>query len=157
MLAAFMATIQRDTTECVCVPGTVNLSAMVLSATHPHSCVYNRLWLWYRYNWLWACVYFRGGAWAGGEATLAIQRLPAGAQWVPAAAPQATQVPLHSHVTPTWMPKSCGEQGEGRAEEGENNDKEWDRSSTEKQTKSFFQFVLLDEGLFLKDIRRLNQ
>ncbi len=42
----------------------------------------------------------RGGAGAGGEATLAVQRLPAGAQRVPAAATQITQVPLHSHVTP---------------------------------------------------------
>lgn len=41
----------------------------------------------------------RGGAGAGGEATLAVQGLPAGAERVPAEATQATQVSLHSHVT----------------------------------------------------------
>lgn len=42
---------------------------------------------------------FRRRAGAGGEATLAVQRLPAGAERVPAAAAQTTQVPLHGHVT----------------------------------------------------------
>lgn len=41
----------------------------------------------------------RRGAGAGGEATLAVQGLPAGAERVPAEATQATQVSLHSHVT----------------------------------------------------------
>lgn len=41
----------------------------------------------------------RGGAGAGGEATLAVQGLPAGAERVPAEATQASQVALHSHVT----------------------------------------------------------
>lgn len=46
------------------------------------------------------CV-FRWRAGAGGEAALAIQRLPAGAERVPAAATQTPQVPLHGHVTPS--------------------------------------------------------
>lgn len=41
----------------------------------------------------------RGGAGAGGEATLAVQGLPAGAERVPAEATQAAQVSLHGHVT----------------------------------------------------------
>lgn len=41
----------------------------------------------------------RGGAGAGGEATLAVQGLPAGAERVPAEATQATQVSLLPHVT----------------------------------------------------------
>lgn len=41
----------------------------------------------------------RGGAGAGGEATLAVQGLPAGAERVPTEATQATQVPLCAHVS----------------------------------------------------------
>lgn len=41
----------------------------------------------------------RRGAGAGGEAPLAIQGIPAGAQRVPAATAQTTQVSLLSHVT----------------------------------------------------------
>lgn len=52
---------------------------------------------------------FRRRAGAGGEATLAVQRLPAGAERVPAAAAQTTQVPLHRHVThdPGGTPSTC--------------------------------------------------
>lgn len=41
----------------------------------------------------------RGGAGAGGAAALALQRLPAGAQRVPAAQTATAQVPLQHHVT----------------------------------------------------------
>lgn len=40
----------------------------------------------------------RGGAGAGGAATLALKRLPAGAQRVPTAQTAAAQVPLQHHV-----------------------------------------------------------
>lgn len=60
------------------------------------------------------CV-FRWRAGAGGEAALAVQRLPAGAERVPAAAAQTPQVPLHGHVTPppSWtLRRTCaGRQG----------------------------------------------
>ena len=46
---------------------------------------------------------FRGGAGTGGEATLAVQRIPAGAERVPAAETQGTQVPLRRYVSCTWM------------------------------------------------------
>lgn len=71
----------------------------------------------------------RGGARAGGEATLAVQRLPAGAQRVPAAATQVTQVPLHSHVTPPGRRNSVENRG------GEKKEK--DESSTHQEGNSF--------------------
>lgn len=53
---------------------------------------------WQDYSCVRVCV-FRWWAGAGGEAALAVQRLLAGAQRVPAAAAQTPQVPLHGHVT----------------------------------------------------------
>lgn len=45
------------------------------------------------------CVCSRRGARAGGEASMAVQRVSAGAQRIPATATQITQVSLHGHVT----------------------------------------------------------
>lgn len=50
----------------------------------------------------------RRGAGAGGEATLAVQGLPAGAERVPAEATQASQVSLHSHVTAHHLDVKAG-------------------------------------------------
>lgn len=50
----------------------------------------------------------RGGARAGGEAPLAVQGIPAGAQRVPAAPAQTTQVSLLSHVTTPAGPVERG-------------------------------------------------
>lgn len=58
------------------------------------------------------CVFFmvtvllldRGGAGAGGAAALALQRLLAGAQRVPATQTAAAQVPLQHHVTSRKRP-----------------------------------------------------
>ena len=99
------------------------------------------------------CVCSRGGAWAGGEATLAIQRLPAGAQRVPAAATQAPQVPLHSHVTSPGCQKTCGEQREvGGEQRREAREKIMTKSENQTGETVSFLLVLLDEGLIVKDI-----
>lgn len=55
----------------------------------------------------------RGGAGAGGEAALAVQGLPAGAERVPAEATQATQVSLHSHVTGRHLDVKRGREDRG--------------------------------------------
>lgn len=57
----------------------------------------------------------RRGARAGGEAPLAIQGIPAGAQRVPAATAQTTQVSLLSHVT---TPAGLHPVERGRGREG---------------------------------------
>lgn len=65
------------------------------------------------------CVFFmvtvllldRGGAGAGGAAALALQRLLAGAQRVPATQTAAAQVPLQHHVTSRKRPLKTRTEG----------------------------------------------
>lgn len=92
----------------------------------------------------------RGGAGAGGEATVAVQRLPAGAQRVPAAATQTTQVPLHSHVTTTGRQTPVENRGGGE-KWGEAREKIMTKSETghqrmEKQTEEVFFFPVCPAG-----------
>lgn len=55
----------------------------------------------YKSRW---CFFDRWGAWAGGASALALQRLPTGAQRVPATQAADPQVSLQHHVTPSWRP-----------------------------------------------------
>lgn len=121
---------------CDYVPSAVNIAAVVLSVKHPTvECAVD-----YCYDIL-LCLCSRGGARAGGAATLAIQRLPAGAQRVPAAATQTAQVPLHSHVTPPGRQRPVENGGGGEQRRG--------KIMTKSET--LFLFVLLFEGLILRD------
>lgn len=56
----------------------------------------------------------RRGAGARGEAALAVQGLPAGAERVPAAAAAAAQVPLQPHVTRDPCARTCTRPCRGR-------------------------------------------
>lgn len=68
----------------------------------------------------------RGGAGAGGEATLAVQGLPAGAERVPAEATQASQVALHSHVTSHHL--------DVKTEREDGDEPRWERRAKDKKT-----------------------
>lgn len=121
-ILSLVGSVHGNNPRSLCVPSIVNLAAVVLSAKHPHSCVYNRLQL---------CLYVfqrrSGSRWKGyagrPEATCRslVSTSSGGANYARPAA---------QSCDPTWMPKACGKRGE-RAEEGdqgENNDKQLDWS-----------------------------
>lgn len=86
------------------------------------------------------CVFFmvtvllldRGGAGAGGAAALALQRLLAGAQRVPATQTAAAQVPLQHHVTSRKRPLKT-------RTEGHENEERWVTNMKNMQEAQFCQ------------------
>lgn len=131
-----MAMMKEDI-GCVCV--CVNV-ATISSAKHP-TVVFAIITVITQ----WVCVCCRWGAGAGGEVALAIQRLPAGTQRVPAAATQTTQVSLHSYVTlpgsqtlwKTWKEGRGGNPG-GKAGQRERMDNKMWESGEGNRRKSCY-------------------
>lgn len=98
----------------------------------------------------------RGGAGAGGEATLAVQGLPAGAERVPAEATQASQVALHSHVTSHHLDEVVRERTEmSRGERDERRTRKLLEETVEKRLHLLGVMAALTVSLSLSPSERL--